>query len=106
MRKFGNSQGFSSLNSNISSYVLIHFVTIHVRCLMFVAARRHPEEKYVIIDPPNIITNPVKKGPSIDACLFSKPTYNAVGEPFKEAGKQMMGRKFDRTKVAEAGHEV
>ena len=73
---------------------------------MCFAARRHPEEKYVMIDPPNIVTTGVKKGAAIDSTLFSKPTYNAVGEPFKEAGKSMLGRKTDTEAIARAGHEV
>ena len=39
--------------------------------------------KEVLIDPRNIITNPVKKGPSIDKVLLLRPSYNAVGEPYK-----------------------
>ena len=38
--------------------------------------------------------------------MFSKPTYNAVGEPFKEAAKAMVMRNPDKTKIAAAGHEV
>ena len=41
------------------------------------------ELKEVVIDPPNIRTNPVKKGPGIDKVMFSVPGYNAVGELFK-----------------------
>jgi len=41
--------------------------------------------KEVAIDPPNIKTKNVKKGPSIDSVLFSKPSYNAIGDPFKVA---------------------
>ena len=60
-----------------------------------------------MIDPPNIITNPVKKGPAIDSTLFGKkPTYNACGEPFQEAAKAMDMRKVDKDKIAAAGHEV
>ena len=60
-----------------------------------------------MIDPPNIVTNPIKKGPAIDSTLFGKkPVYNAVGEPFKEAAKAMVARGTDRTRIAAAGHEV
>ena len=38
--------------------------------------------------------------------MFTKPTYNAVGEPFREAGKIIIGRKADKDKIAAAGHEV
>ena len=52
------------------------------------------------------MTNPVKKGAAIDSTLFEKPTYNAVGEPFREAAKAMIMRKEDKSKIAAAGHEV
>ena len=55
--------------------------------LSFNIARRD-EEGAVIIAPKNITTNNVKKG-GIDKCLFSHPTYNAVGEPYQEASKAM-----------------
>ena len=51
--------------------------------------------KEVLIDPPNIRTNPVKKGPGIDKVLFSVPGYNAVGEPYKPANFNLV-RKEDR----------
>ena len=38
--------------------------------------------KEVLIDPPNIKTNPVKKGAAIDKVLFEKPSYIAVGDPY------------------------
>lgn len=53
--------------------------------------------------PANIVIGPVKKGPSIDKVLFSAPTYNCIGEPFKEAGKQI-GLK-NHVDLAKAGHE-
>ena len=51
--------------------------------------------KEVAIDPPNIRTNPVKRGPGIDGVLFSKPSYTAIGDPFKGAALSMT-RKEDR----------
>ena len=61
-------------------------------------------ERTIEIGPANINTGPGKKGPAIDKVLFSKPTYNCLGEPFKEAGKAMM-RGDDQEAIAKAGHE-
>lgn len=36
----------------------------------------------VLIDPRNIITKNVKKGPGIDAVLFSHPGYHTVSDPY------------------------
>lgn len=51
----------------------------------------------VVIDPPNIRTKPVQKGAAIDRCLFSKPGYNALGEPYKPPITGL-GRKENRSK--------
>lgn len=60
--------------------------------------------KDVVIDPPNIRTKPVQKGAAIDRCLFTKPGYNALGEPFKPPIRGL-ARKEDRAKQIAEGHE-
>ena len=52
------------------------------------------EVKEVAIDPPNIRTGPMKKGAG-EAVLFSRPSHNAIGDPFKEAALNMV-RKENR----------
>lgn len=42
---------------------------------------RKDEENNVIIAPKNVTTKNIRKG-GVDSVLFSKPSYNAVGEPF------------------------
>lgn len=59
--------------------------------------------KEIAIDPPNIRTNPVKKG-KVDSVVFSKPTYNAIGDPFKEAAQAML-RKQNREQEIKVGNE-
>jgi len=59
--------------------------------------------KDVVIDPPNVRTGPMKKGAG-DAILFSKPSYTAIGDPFKHAAQTMM-RKEDRNRQIEVGNE-
>lgn len=54
--------------------------------------------------PANCVIGPVKKGPSIDKVLFSAPSYNAIGEPFKEASKMNVGLK-NHVDLERAGHE-
>ena len=51
--------------------------------------------KEVVSDPPNIRTNPVKKGAAIDKVLFHPPGYNACGEPY-QAPIDSLVRKEDR----------
>ena len=48
--------------------------------------------KEVQIDPPNIRTGPMKKGKQ-DAVLFGRNTYNAIGDPFKEAARTMIRKE-------------
>ena len=45
-------------------------------------AKKDPEGA-VITENPNFVTTGVKKG-GVDQVLFSAPTYNAVGEPYKD----------------------
>jgi len=49
--------------------------------------------KEVVIDPPNIKTNAVKKGAAIDKVLFSKPGYNALGEVYKPPMASLVRRE-------------
>ena len=58
----------------------------------------------MVIDPRNIITRPVKKGPGIDSVLFSTPGYNAVADPYKQTGN-MLARKENRGRQIECGNE-
>ena len=69
------------------------------------AARLVPDAdvKEVASDPPNIRTNPVKKG-NIESVLFAKPSYNAIGDPFKEAAQTML-RREDREAQIKAGND-
>lgn len=85
--------------------VLVLFCNDSRVYFLFHIARRVEGERDILIDPPNIITNPVKKGASIDKVLFSAPSYNAVGEPFKTAGASIVTRNVDKNKVTAAGHE-
>ena len=57
-----------------------------------------------MIDPPNIRTNPVKKGASIDKVLFSKPGYNALGDQYKVPITSLT-RKEDRATQIAVGNE-
>ena len=55
-------------------------------------ARLNPDAdgvKEVLIDPPNIRTGPMKKGAG-ESVLFSKSSYVAIGDPFKEAAQTML----------------
>ena len=72
----------------------------------FIPIARRDEEGAVITAPKQITTNPIKKGPAIDSVLLSKTkSYNACGEPFKQVGAAIVGRKQDNDKIAAAGHE-
>ena len=57
----------------------------------------------VITGPYFKATNPMKKG-NVDAILFSRPTYNAIGDPFKMAGASM-ARTTKKNGHIDAGHE-
>ena len=46
----------------------------------------------------------MKRGKN-DAQLFSRPVYNAIGDPFKMAGLQMMGRTAKKNGHIDAGHD-
>jgi hypothetical protein len=81
---------------------LIDRFLIYVTTTLSTIARR--VERTIEVGPANINTGPGQKGAAIDRCLFSKPTYNAIGEPFKEAGKAMM-RKENNEAMLKAGHE-
>jgi len=65
--------------------------------LLFLIARikagENPRE--VQIDPRNITTKNVKKGPAIDKVLFSAPGYNCLNDPWKPPAASI-GRKEDR----------
>ena len=61
------------------------------------------DTKEVYSDPPNILTGPGKKGKQ-DSILFSKASYNALGDPFKEAALTMV-RKEDRAQQIAVGNE-
>lgn len=52
--------------------------------------------KEVLINPKNVITRPVKKGPAIDSTLFDKPGYTAVGDPYIQVWGTINERKEDR----------
>ena len=60
--------------------------------------------KEVQIDPPNIRTNPIKKGPALDKVLFAKPTYNCLGDLHKPAIREIF-RVEDREIQIAAGNE-
>ena len=48
-------------------------------------------------------TNPMKRGNN-DKILFSRPTYNAIGDPFRMAGVSM-ARTSKRNGHIDAGHD-
>ena len=76
-------------------------------CLILLARvdKEGENPRDVIIDPPNITTKPVKKGPAIDKVLFSKPDHIAVGEPYKVPISGVLARKEDRQAQIAAGNE-
>ena len=57
------------------------------------------DAKEVAIDPPNIRTNPVKRG-ATEGVLFSKTTHNGIGDPFKEAALKMVRKEDRETQIA------
>ena len=82
-------------------------VTYQQLSLIWFAARvdknaENPKE--VLIDPPNIRTNPVKKGAAIDSVLFTKPGYVAVGDPYIQRSN-MLARKENRETQIKNGNE-
>ena len=87
-----------SVSIIIHNHILILFSKFSARC--------NPDSDVmeVMIDPPNIKTNPVKKGPSIDKVLFVAPGYNAVGEPYKRP-QFSLTRKENREIQIAAGNE-
>lgn len=54
--------------------------------------------------PRNILTKNVKKGPAIDSVLFSKPTVNAIGDPWRQLGN-ITARRQHNDLIEAAGHE-
>ena len=58
----------------------------------------------VIIDPPNIRTNPVKKGPAIDKVLLGGMAYTSVGDPYVPL-QGNVSRKEDRAHQIAVGNE-
>jgi len=48
------------------------------------------DAKEVLSEPWNMKTNPVKRGPAIENTLFGKCSYNAIGDPFKEAALKIV----------------
>ena len=64
---------------------IAQFSCIFTMQFLLYIARLNPdsEVKEIMIDPPNIRTNPVKKGASIDKVLFMKPSYNCLGDQYK-----------------------
>lgn len=61
------------------------------------------DAKEVVIDPRNVNTGPMKKGPNDDA-LFSRPTYVAIGNPFQKAAFDLV-RSENRKRQIEVGNE-
>lgn len=68
-------------------------------------ANRDPEDGSVITKPRQIITSPGKRGTLTEGVLLGKTSsYNAVGDPFREAGN-VIARKTNMDRIAAAGHE-
>jgi hypothetical protein len=65
---------------------------------------RRGEDGAVITEPRNFTTKKVKKGHGEDV-LFSKPSYVAVGDPYKPAAAAPM-RTTKKDGYKEAGHEM
>ena len=57
----------------------------------------------MITAPKNITTKNVRKG-HVESVLFTKPSYNAVGEPYNSTNA-IATRKQDNNAIAAAGHE-
>jgi hypothetical protein len=58
----------------------------------------------VEIDPRNITTKNVKKGPAIDKVLFSAPGYISRDDPWKPPAFSL-SRKENRKRQIESGNE-
>ena len=63
------------------------------------------DAKEVAIDPPNIRTNPVKKG-SIESVLFANTTHNAIGDPFKEAALRIVRKEEREIQIANGNEKA
>ena len=85
---------------------IAQFSCIFTKQFLLYIARLNPdsEVKEIMIDPPNIRTNPVKKGASIDKVLFSKPGYNCLGDQYKQPISSLT-RKEDRETQIAVGNE-
>ena len=59
--------------------------------------------KEVLTEPRNINIGVPKRGKG-DAVLFARASYNAIGNPFKEAAKTLV-RREDRNRQIEVGNE-
>ena len=59
--------------------------------------------KEIQIDPRNVNIGMMKKGKN-DEALFMRPSYTAIGNPFKEAARTLV-RKEDRNRQIEVGNE-
>ena len=59
--------------------------------------------KEVIIDPRNVNIGMPKRGKG-DEALFMRPSYTAIGNPFKEAARSLV-RKEHRSRQIEVGNE-
>ena len=69
--------------------------------------RCNPESdnpKEVLIDPPNMRTNPVKRGQSLDKVLFMAPSYNALDDQYKSAVLKITRREHRDLQI-QAGNE-
>jgi hypothetical protein len=65
--------------------------------------RKVDEDGRVVTGPRNFYTNEMKKG-KMDNQLFSKPSYNAIGDPFKMAAIGMT-RTTKKDGHKDAGHD-
>ena len=65
--------------------------------------RNVDEDGRVVVGPRNFYTNKMKTG-KIDKILFSAPTYNAIGDPFKMAAIGMT-RTSKKNGHIDAGHD-
>lgn len=70
-------------------------------------ANRDPEDGKPITGPNNFGIRKPRHGKTEDV-YFSRGTYNAIGDPFKQAANAMMGGRapLNREVALKAGHEV
>lgn len=66
--------------------------------------RKVDEDGKVITAPRNFFTTKTKTG-RVENVYFSRGTFNAVGDPFKQVGLQTMGRSADKEGYLKAGHD-